>query len=156
MDAARKVLRTDDPEAKLHELIDKGLRSPTVRHVLREGHRALARAEGRVWVAGVDRAKPGYVVLVAAKDTEKAQATLDKSAKSEKARQGAFLQGRRLPGRLDGVAAGIVGDFLTVGTSRSSSARWSRGRRLARRRESASRARSTTSTTTASGASTSI
>jgi hypothetical protein len=26
MDAARKVLRTDDPEAKLHELIDKGLK----------------------------------------------------------------------------------------------------------------------------------
>ena len=48
LDAARKVLRTDDPEAKLHELIDKGLKeSDEPGDHLREGHRAVARAEGR-------------------------------------------------------------------------------------------------------------
>jgi hypothetical protein len=118
MDAARKVLRTDDPEAKLHELIDKGLKEsdgPATSY-----DKDIAPWLGQkaaVWVAGVDRAKPGYVVLVAAKDTEKAQATLDKSAKSEKkpVKERSY-KGVDYQVDSDGVAAGIVGDFLTVGT----------------------------------------
>ena len=70
-----------------------------------------------MWVAGVDRAKPGYVVLVAAKDTEKAQEAIDKSAKSEKkpVKERSY-KGVDYQVDSDGVAAGIVGDFLTVGT----------------------------------------
>ena len=118
MDAARKVLRTDDPEAKLHELIDKGLQDsdgPATSY-----DKDIAPWLGQkaaVWVAGVDRAKPGYVVLVAAKDTEKAQATLDKSAKAEKkAVKERSYKSVDYQVDSDGVAAGIVGDFLTVGT----------------------------------------
>ena len=70
-----------------------------------------------MWVAGVNRAKPGYVVIIAAKDTEKAQDAIDKGVKSE----GGKVTERSYSGvdyqvDKDGVAAGIVGDFFTVGT----------------------------------------
>jgi hypothetical protein len=117
LDAARKVLRTDDPEAKLHELIDKGLKDsdgPATSY-----DKDIAPWLGKkaaVWVAGVDRAKPGYVVLVAAKDTEKAQEAIDKGAKQEKAVKERSYKGVDYQVDADGVAAGIVGDFFTVGT----------------------------------------
>jgi hypothetical protein len=117
LDAARKVLRTEDPEAKLHELIDKGLKKSDDPDVSYEKDIApwLGRKAG-VWVAGVDRAKPGYVVLVAAKDTDKAQAAIDKGAKDEKGVKQRSYEGVDYQVDSDGVAAGIVGDFFTVGT----------------------------------------
>jgi hypothetical protein len=68
-------------------------------------------------VAGVNRKEPGYVVIVAAKDTEKAQEAIDKGVKSG----GGKVKERSYSGvdyQVDdeGVAAGIVGDFFTVGT----------------------------------------
>jgi hypothetical protein len=118
LDAARKVLRTDDPERKLHELIDKGFADSKNANVSYEKDFApwLGEKAG-VWVAGVSGAKPGYVVLIAAKDTEKAQAAIDKGVKSE----GGKVKERSYSGvdyqvDSDGVAAGIVGDFFTVGT----------------------------------------
>ena len=117
MDAARKVLRTDDPEAKLHELIDKGLKEsdgPATSY-----DEAIAPWLGQkaaVWVAGVDRAKPGYVVLVAAKDTDKAQEAIDKGAKSEKGVKERSYNDVDYQVDADGVAAGIVGDFVAIGT----------------------------------------
>src|SRR4051794_38818298 len=117
MDAARKVLRTDDREAKLHELIDKGLKEsdgPATSY-----DKDIAPWLGQkaaVWVAGVDRAKPGYVVLVAAKDKDKAQAAIDKGAKSEKGVKERSYKGVDYQVDGDGVAAGIVGDFVAIGT----------------------------------------
>jgi hypothetical protein len=118
LDAARKVLRTDDPERKLHALIDQGLKESKNRGVTYEKDFApwLGQKAG-VWVAGVNRAKPGYVVIVAAKDTDKAQDAIDKGAKAD----GGKVTQRSYSGvdyqvDRDGVAAGIVGDFLAVGT----------------------------------------
>ena len=42
LDAAGKVLRTDDPEKKIHDLIDKGLKESDDPDVLRGRHRAVA------------------------------------------------------------------------------------------------------------------
>jgi hypothetical protein len=117
LDAARKVLRTDDPERKLHDLIDKGLKDSNSGNVSYDKDIApwLGKNAG-VWVAGVDRAKPGYVVLVAAKDTDKAQEAIDKGAKAGgKVKQRSY-SGVDYQVDSDGVAAGIVGDFFTVGT----------------------------------------
>ena len=89
-----------------------------------------------MWVAGVDRAKPGYVVLVAAKDTEKAQAAIDKGAKSEKAVKERSYNDVDYQVDADGVAAGIVGDFVAIGTEPEFKRTVTRERRrLARRRE---------------------
>ena len=118
LDAARKVLRTDDPERKLHELIDKGLKDSGDSDVTyKKDFEPWLGEKAGVWVAGVNRAKPGYVVVVATKDTEKAQEAIDKGVKSE----GGKIKERSYSGvdyqvDKDGVAAGIVGDFFTVGT----------------------------------------
>jgi hypothetical protein len=117
LDAARKVLRTQDPEAKLHELIDKGLEKSDGPAVSYDKDIApwLGQKAG-VWVAGVNRSKPGYVVLVAAKDTDKAQEAIDKGAKDEKGVKQRSYRGVDYQVDADGVAAGIVGDFFAVGT----------------------------------------
>jgi hypothetical protein len=116
LDAARKVLRTSDPAAKLRRLIDEGLKQSGDPGVTYEQDIApwLGQKAG-VWVSGVDRAKPGYVVLVATKDTDKAQAAIDEGAKDQKSTQRSY-HGVDYQVDQDGVAAGIVGDFFTVGT----------------------------------------
>jgi len=118
LDAARKVLRTDDPERKLHELIDKGLAKSDSGDVTYDKDIApwLGEKAG-VWVAGAGRDKPGYVVVVATKDPEKAQEAIDKGARAD----GGKVRERSYGGvdyqlDQDGVAAGIVDDFFTVGT----------------------------------------
>ena len=116
LDAARKVLRTPDPEAKLHQLIDEGLKQSDNPGVSYEKDIApwLGQKAG-VWISGVNRAKPGYAVLVATKDTDKAQAALDKGTKGQPSTQRSY-HGVDYQVDKDGVAAGIVGDFFTVGT----------------------------------------
>src|SRR4051794_16283444 len=117
LDAARKVLRTDDPEAKLRELIDKGLEDSDGPATSYEKDIApWLGQKAAVWVTGVNRAKPGYVVLVAAKDTDKAQQAIDKGLEDEKGVKQRSYEGVDYQVDSDGVAAGIVGDFFTVGT----------------------------------------
>jgi hypothetical protein len=118
LDAAGKLLRTDDPEAKVRELLDKALEEsdgPAVSYD--EDIAPWLGEKAGVWVSGVDRPEPGYVVLVAAKDTEKAQEAIDKGVKADggKVTQRTYED---VDYQVDdeGVAAGIVGDFFTVGT----------------------------------------
>jgi hypothetical protein len=119
LDAAGKVLRTDDPEKKLRELIDKGLADSDRKSktTYEDDIAPWLGEKAGVWVAGVDQKDPGYVVIVAAKDTEAAQEAIDKGVKSD----GGKVKERSYSGvdyqvDDDGVAAGIVGDFFTVGT----------------------------------------
>ena len=119
LDAARKVLRTDDPEAKIRELVDEGLAESdgNAKTTYKDDIAPWLGEKAGVWVAGVDGKEPGYVVVIAAKDTEKAQAAIDKGVK----RDGGKVTQRSYSGvdyQVDdeGVAAGIVGDFFTVGT----------------------------------------
>ena len=118
LDAAGKVLRTDDPEAKIRELLDKAFKdseNPDTSYE-KDIEPWLGQKAG-VWVSGVDRKDPGYVAVVATKDTEKAQKAIDEGIKDE----GGSIKERSYEGvdyqvDKDGVAAGIVGDFFTVGT----------------------------------------
>lgn len=117
LDAARKVLRTDDPERKIRELLDKGLEDSDSKATYKDDIAPWLGEKAGVWVAGVNRKEPGYVVIAAASDTEKAQEAIDKGVKSG----GGKVTERSYSGvdyQVDdeGVAAGIVGDFFTVGT----------------------------------------
>jgi hypothetical protein len=118
LDAAGKVLHTDDPERKVRQLIDKALKESDDPDVTYKDDIApwLGEKAG-VWVTGVDRGKPGYVAVVATKDTDKAQEAIDKGVKSGggKVKQRSY-EGVDYQVDKDGVAAGIVGDFFTVGT----------------------------------------
>jgi hypothetical protein len=116
LDAARKVLRTDDPERKLRELIDKGLKDSKTKTTYKDDIEPWLGEKAGVWVAGVDQNKPGYVVLVAAKDTEKAQEAIDQGLKDEGKVKERSYSGVDYQVDGDGVAAGIVGDFFAVGT----------------------------------------
>jgi Protein of unknown function (DUF3352) len=117
LDAAGKILGTDKPEAKIRELIDNALKESDGPATSYDKDIApwLGQKVG-VWVAGVDRAKPGYVVLVAAKDTDKAQEAIDKGAKSEKKVKQRSYDGVDYQVDGDGVAAGTVGDYVAIGT----------------------------------------
>jgi Protein of unknown function (DUF3352) len=118
LDAARKLLRTGDPERRIHELVDQGLKKSDGGPLSygRDIEPWLGQRAG-VWATGLQRAQPGYVVLVATKDAEKAQRSIDDGLKRT---------GKRVTERSfgdvdyqvdsDGVAAGIVGDFFAVGT----------------------------------------
>ena len=119
LDAARKVLRTDDPEAQDPRADRQGPRGlrPQSKTTYKDDIAPWLGEKAGVWVAGVDRKEPGYVVVIAAKDTEKAQEAIDKGVKSD----GGKVTQRSYSGvdyQVDdeGVAAGIVGDFFTVGT----------------------------------------
>jgi hypothetical protein len=118
LDAARKVLRTDDPERKLRELIDKGLKDAKTRTTYEDDIAPWLGEKAGVWVSAIDQKKPGYVVLIASKDSEKAQAAIDKGLKDEGKVEQRSYSGVDYQVDGDGVAAGIVGDFFTVGTER--------------------------------------
>jgi hypothetical protein len=117
LDAAGKVLRTDDPEAKLRELVNQGLKESDGPAADYDKDVApwLGEKAG-VWVTGVDRGKPGYVAIVAAKDTEKAQQAIDEAAKDEKPAKEGSYEGVEYTVDPEGVASGIVGDYLVAGT----------------------------------------
>jgi hypothetical protein len=117
LDAAGKVLRTDDPEAKIRELIDQGLKESDGPAVDYDKDIApwLGEKAG-VWVTGVDREKPGYMAVIATKDTEEAQKAIDKAAEDEKSEKNRSYEDVDYMVDEDGVAAGIVGDYLAVGT----------------------------------------
>ena len=57
LDAARKVLRTDDPEAKIRELVDKGLAESDrkAKATYKDDIAPWLGEKAGVWVAGVNR-----------------------------------------------------------------------------------------------------
>ena len=158
LDAARKVLRTDDPERKLRELIDKGLAdSDADQDDVRGRHRAVAGREGRrvgrrrrPEEAGLRRDRRGQ--------GHRGGAGGDRQGRQVRRRQGqgALLLRRRLPGgrRRRG---GRDRRRLLHGRHRGRVQAHGQGagRRLARRVQEVQGARSTGSTTTGSGSSTS-
>ena len=117
LDAAGKVLRTDDPEAKIRELLDEAMKESDDPVDYDKDVAPWLGEKAGVWVSGLDRDKPGYVAVVAAKDTDKAQEAIDKGIQQDggKVRQESY-EGVDYQVDDEGVAAGIVGDFFTVGT----------------------------------------
>ena len=144
------------PRRKIHELIDKGARrSPTSRRPTYEKDIApwLGREGRRVGRRRRPRPSPATSCSSRPRTPRRRRRRSTRASRTEKrpVKERSY-EGVDYQVDADGVAAGIVGDFFTVGTEpefkRTVEAR---GRRLARRRRSATRARSTSSTTTASG-----
>ena len=158
LDAAGKVLRTDDPERKVHELIDKGLKeSDGPAMTYKDDIAPWLGEKAGVWVAGVDRDEAG----------------LRRARRHQGHREGAGGDRRRASRR---TAARSRSAPTRTSTTRSTRTAWrpassatsspSAPRRSSSARSrpttatrspttSASRARSTRSTTTVSGCSTS-
>jgi hypothetical protein len=117
LDAAGKVMRTDDPEAKIRELLAKAqAESEGPKFDYDKDVAPWLGEKAGVWVTGVDKDEPGYAAVVATKDTEAAQEALDKEAKEEKTNKERSYDGVDYMVDEDGVAAGIVGDYVVAGT----------------------------------------
>ena len=159
LDAARKVLRTDDPERKLRELIDKGLADSDrdAKATYEDDIAPWLGEKAGVWVAGVDREEAG-LRRGRRGQGHREGAGGDRQGRQVRRRQGqgALLLRRRLPGRRRR-RGGRDRRRLLHGRHRGGVQAHDQGagRRLARRGRRSTRARSTGSTTTGSGSSTS-
>jgi Protein of unknown function (DUF3352) len=113
LDAAGKVLLTDDPEARIRELLDQAFEGEEVDYE-RDVEPWLGERAG-VWVADGETG----VVLLAATDADDARASLEAALK----RDGGTVTERSHRGHdylvdADEVAVGVVGDFAAIGRER--------------------------------------
>jgi Protein of unknown function (DUF3352) len=113
--AASKIMRTDDPAAKLRELIDKELADEGL-----QWERDFASWLGEdvgFWVTNFEAEEPSWAAIVASKDTEAAKAV---EARVEKASDMTYTarsyDGIDYKVYEDGMAGGYIDDFVVVGT----------------------------------------
>lgn len=114
--AAGKLLRTDDPAAKIRELIDKELAADGL-----SWERDFAPWVGEdagVWASDLGRAEPSFALIAATTDAEAAKAAL---AKFEKTSDSGPYTARSYDGidyKVDseGVANGVIDEFVVVAT----------------------------------------
>jgi hypothetical protein len=118
LDAAGKVLRTDDPEARIRELVERAFQEAAAGELDYDrdvkpwlGERAGLWASG----PGADR-QPQAVLLLAATDTEKAQQAIDDVLRrsGETLRRGSHHDAEYQVA--EDTAVGVVGDFVAIGT----------------------------------------
>ena len=112
--AAGKLLRTEDPAAKLRELVDRELDDGLTWE--KDFGPWLGEHAG-VWATDLAAAEPSFAVIVATTDTEAAQAALAKLSESE----GEPTTKRSHAGvdyevDAEGQAFGLVGDFVVAGS----------------------------------------
>src|SRR3954447_14485776 len=120
LDAAGKVLRTEDPSGKIHDLLDKALASEHQANLdYDKDIKPWLGDRLRLWLAtrGDVNGAPGGSVVVAVTDQDAAVAAIRKGSKNS----GDKLTKRSYDGHdydvdQDGVAFGVVGDdFVAAG-----------------------------------------
>jgi Protein of unknown function (DUF3352) len=114
--AAGKLLRTDDPAAKMRELIDKELAQDGL--TWERDFASWLGEDAGVWASDLGAAEPSFALIAATKDAEAAKAAL---AKFEKTSDSGPHTARSYDGidyKVDseGVANGIVDDFVVIAT----------------------------------------
>jgi hypothetical protein len=111
LDAAGKVLVTDDPKARIRELVQRALEDIDYDRDVAPwlGERAA------VWVEPSDGAYSPKVVLLAATDTDAARDSLELALDRDDQPQERSYRDRDYVVDASGVAAGIVDDFAVIG-----------------------------------------
>jgi Protein of unknown function (DUF3352) len=117
--AAGKVLLTDNPEAKIRELVDRAFEESGADVDYDRDVKPWLGERAAVWLSPTAE-DPGVTLLAAATDTEEAQASVERALE----RSGETVTERSHRGHeylVDGSggAAGIVGDFVTIGPEAS-------------------------------------
>jgi hypothetical protein len=113
--AAGKVMRTDDPAGKLRELIDAELADEGLRWD-RDFASWLGEDAG-IWVTNFEAEEPSWAAILSSTDNEAAQAAIDRFAKSDGGQHTARShEGVDYEVDDEGVAGGIVDDFVVFGT----------------------------------------
>jgi hypothetical protein len=115
--AAGKIMRTDDPAAKLRELIDKALAEEGDGLTWERDFASWLGEDAGVWAGNFQAEEPSYAVIVATKDAEAAKAALAKFEKTDDKPQTArSYEGIDYSVDDEGVADGVVDDFVVIGT----------------------------------------
>ena len=115
--AAGKIMRTDDPAAKLRELIDKELAEEDEGLSWEKDFAPWLGEDAGVWATNFQADEPSFAVIMATKDAEAATAAL---AKFEKTSENTYKPRSydEIDYKVDdeGVASGVIDDFVVVGT----------------------------------------
>ena len=115
--AAGKIMRTDDPAAKLRELIDEELAEEGDGLTWEKDFASWLGEDAGVWATNLEADEPSFAVIVATKDAEAAKAALARFEKtSDSPSEPRSYEGIDYKVDDEGVAHGIVGDFVVIGT----------------------------------------
>jgi hypothetical protein len=112
---ASKIMRTDDPAAKLRGLIDEELADEDLQWE-RDFASWLGEDAG-LWVTNFEADEPSWSLIVASKDAEAATAAVDRIAKADGREHTARSHdGVDYQVDPDGVAGGVVDDYVVFGS----------------------------------------
>jgi hypothetical protein len=115
--AAGKILRTEDPAAKLRELIDKELAEEGDGLTWERDFASWLGEDAGVWASNFEADEPSWALIVSSKDAEAAKAALARFAKADDApHTKRSYEGIDYEVDDEGVAGGLVDDFLVFGT----------------------------------------
>jgi hypothetical protein len=115
--AAGKILGTDDPAAKLRELIDKELAEEGDGLTWERDFASWLGEDAGVWASNLGADKPSWALIVASKDQEAAKAALARFAKTDDApHTKRSYDGIDYEVDDEGVAGGLVDDFVVFGS----------------------------------------
>jgi len=113
--AAGKLLRTEDPAARLRELVDQGLDDDDL--TWEKDFAPWIGEDAGLWATDLEQEEPTFAIVVATKDMEAAQEALTRF----RATEGGSTTKRSHAGAdyevdAEGQASGMVGDFLVAGS----------------------------------------
>ncbi len=115
--AAGKILRTDDPGAKLRELINKALADEDSGLTWEKDFAPWLGEDAGVWVSNLEAEEPSFAGIVATKDAEAAGAALGRFKESgDETWTKRSYEGVDYEINSEGAAVAIVDDFLVVAT----------------------------------------
>jgi hypothetical protein len=114
--AAGKLLRTDDPAAKLRELVDKQLAEQDAGVTWERDFAPWLGEEAGVWATNLEGERPTYAVILSTKDAEAAKAALPRL-------RGSNASSKHTHGGVEyeideesSTAYAIVDDFVVIGS----------------------------------------
>ena len=116
--AAGKIMRTDDPAAKLRELIDRELAEEGDGLTWEKDFASWLGEDAGVWASNLGAPEPSFAVIVETKDTGAARAALGRFEKTSDSAPYAARSHAGTDYKVDaeGVAYGMVDDHVVVGT----------------------------------------
>jgi hypothetical protein len=115
--AAGKLLRTDDPAGKLRELVDKALAGEGGGLTWEKDFAPWLGEEAGIWATNLEAEDESYAAIVQTTDAEAARAALERLKKQDASSYTKRSHaGVDYEVNADGIAGGLVDDFLVIGT----------------------------------------
>jgi hypothetical protein len=114
--AAGKLMRTDDPAAKLRELVDEELAEEGDGLTWERDFAPWVGEDAGIWATNFEADEPSFAVVLAAKDADAAKAALPRLAGDTEVAKRSHAGVEYLVDEEEGSAFGVVEDFVVVAT----------------------------------------